>query len=73
MKYLEFGSVKDAEARSREEAISRGCGPVTVFWWEVDKRDDGKAGLWIPDGETSALKPEEQAKLVSNPAKGEPG
>lgn len=42
-----------AQNRSREEALSRGCGPVTAYWWAwiINHSDSSQAALQFGDNE----------------------
>lgn len=70
MNYLVFSTAAEAEQRSREEAISRGCSGNTLYWWDWAEGADGRAvlllGADIADGSISALPSDwiEQAESV---------
>jgi hypothetical protein len=53
MKYLIFPNLAEAQTRSREEALSRGCDPsaVTQYWWPWIAGPQGQAALEIENGD----------------------
>lgn len=68
MKTLPFDTLKEAEARSREEwekALGRKKRPedVTEFLWPVDALAGKDAILVIPDGGEATLTDDERAAL----------
>jgi hypothetical protein len=53
MRYLMFDSLEAAQAVSHAEALARGCGPVTLYWWSVEETVTGWA-VCIPLGDEGA-------------------
>lgn len=53
MKYF-ITTTHNAESITRKEAISRGCGPVTTYWWGFTTKwdDPEQAALVFDDTET---------------------
>jgi hypothetical protein len=50
MRYLLFQDYADAQAESHAEAIARGCGPVTQYWWALRPTAKGWA-VCVPAGD----------------------
>jgi hypothetical protein len=51
MRYLIFSTLPEAQIRSREEALSRGCDPfaITQYWWPWIAGPQDQAALEIAD------------------------
>ena len=66
MQYLTYATKEQAQSRSAQEAINRGCSvdSVTSYWWSViEHPTSGEAALAISD--PSTLTETEQSMLVS--------
>jgi hypothetical protein len=50
MRYLVFDTLDAALAESEAEAVARGCGPSTRYWWRVIQTATGWA-VEVPIGD----------------------
>jgi hypothetical protein len=50
MRYLLRATLEEALAESEAEAVARGCGPGTRYWWRVIQTATGWA-VEVPDGD----------------------
>jgi hypothetical protein len=50
--YLKFNTEEEANQRSKEEALKRGCVPPTIYWWSAPIQDiNGNWFLDVGDGD----------------------
>jgi len=49
MKFISYPTQAAAIARSRAEAQTRKCGPVTTHWWDVVEGAAGDFAIRIPE------------------------
>lgn len=45
--YIIFNNKNAALNRSRQEAVSRDCGPETLYWWPVKESTEGQFVLEV--------------------------
>lgn len=46
---LMYVTLEDAQKRSHEEALARGCMPPTLYWWALRQFKDETWGIEIGD------------------------